>query len=132
LLARVPLFEALPHEQLDATARMLRPRLAVPGERIVHAGDVGDTMFFIATGEVVVHAPGDDVTLKAGQFFGEMALLQDQPRGADVVATTLLPAAGPVASRSQRPAAKQSRDSPEHRQAAAKRARENQALGPRH
>ncbi|HEX5215165.1 MAG TPA: cation:proton antiporter [Vicinamibacterales bacterium] len=88
LLARVPLFEALAQDQLDATARMLRPRLAVPGERIVHAGDVGDTMFFIATGEVVVHAPGDDVTLEAGQFFGEMALLQDQPRGADVVATT--------------------------------------------
>ena len=88
LLARVPLFEALPHAQLDAAARMLRPRLAVPGERIVHAGDVGDAMFFIATGEVVVHAPGDDVTLGAGQFFGEMALLQDQPRGADVVATT--------------------------------------------
>jgi len=58
----------------------------VPGQRIVAAGERGDRMYFIASGEVDVLVKPAPVRLKAGNFFGEIALLTDQRRVADVVA----------------------------------------------
>jgi CPA1 family monovalent cation:H+ antiporter len=65
---------------------MLRPRLAVPGERVIVKGDRGDNMYFIASGEMVVRTAGGPIRLGTGDFFGEMALLSRQPRNADVAA----------------------------------------------
>jgi monovalent cation:H+ antiporter, CPA1 family len=60
----------------------------VPNERIVRKGDVGDSVFFIASGAADVILPHRRVQLGTGDFFGEMALLTGQPRTADVVAQT--------------------------------------------
>jgi monovalent cation:H+ antiporter, CPA1 family len=43
-------------------------------------------MYFIAAGSVTVQLRGNPVTLKEGDFFGEMGLLSSSPRNADVVA----------------------------------------------
>jgi CPA1 family monovalent cation:H+ antiporter len=73
---------------LERVAKLLRPRFTVPNERIIRAGDRGDSVFFIASGAVEVRLPERRVRLGSGDFFGEMALLSGRPRQADVVALT--------------------------------------------
>ena len=69
-----------------SVARLLRPRLAVPGEVIVHMGEHGDAMYFISSGAVEVRILPTAVQLGSGDFFGELALLVADRRNADVVA----------------------------------------------
>jgi CPA1 family monovalent cation:H+ antiporter len=86
LIGRVPLFSALDENARRAVARLLRPRLALPGEFVVRKGDRGDAMYFISSGAVDVRIEQMPVELGSGDFFGELALLEDAPRSADVVA----------------------------------------------
>ena len=61
------------------------------GEVVFTAGDVGDSAFVIVEGEVEVRRPGSDQVLDVmgeGEIFGELALLTDDVRAADVVAKT--------------------------------------------
>ena len=87
MIARVSLFSDLPRERLRPIAAQLRPGLAMPGERIIQKGARGTRMFFLVSGEVAVVLPaGGEIELGPGSFFGEMALLSNAPRNADVVA----------------------------------------------
>jgi CPA1 family monovalent cation:H+ antiporter len=86
LLQRVRLFQGLSNDGRRRVAKVMRPRLALPGERIVKAGEHGDSMFFITTGAVEVVLPHSPVRLGTGEFFGEVALVTNRPRTADVVA----------------------------------------------
>jgi len=86
LIAQVPMFAELDRQQLEAVANLLKPRFSVPGELLIHEGDRGDSMYFICSGEVEVHAAGKSIKLARGDFFGEMALLLAQPRQANVTA----------------------------------------------
>jgi CPA1 family monovalent cation:H+ antiporter len=86
LIAKVPLFADLAPERQAAIARLLKPRLALPGERIVAKGERGDAMYFIASGAVGVAVGAGEVRLGSGDFFGEIALLAGRPRTADVTA----------------------------------------------
>ncbi len=89
MIERVPLFASLDAFAVLEVARKLSPVVALPGERIVVTGQPADSMYFIAAGEVAVHVGGvaaNAITLKEGDFFGEMGLLESQPRNADVVA----------------------------------------------
>jgi CPA1 family monovalent cation:H+ antiporter len=85
MLAKVPILAGLQETQIAELARALTPELFPPGERIINAGERGDRMYFIASGAVEVMVGQEPVRLKAGDFVGEMALLTDRPRNADVV-----------------------------------------------
>jgi CPA1 family monovalent cation:H+ antiporter len=86
LIAGVPMFAEIGPEPRAAIARLLRPRLAVPGDRIVSRGERGEAMYFISSGAVEVSIPGTPARLGSGDFFGELALITNQPRVADVTA----------------------------------------------
>jgi len=76
LIGRVPLFEGVAPDNLRAIARLLKPRLALPDQRIMRHGRQTAEMCFVASGAVVVHLPdGTEVELGSGEFFGELALL---------------------------------------------------------
>lgn len=62
------------------------------GASVVRAGEEGDTFYVIVEGEVEVVSPDGRVvaTLRPGEFFGEISLLDGGPRTASVVAATPL------------------------------------------
>jgi CPA1 family monovalent cation:H+ antiporter len=86
LVPKVPLFADLPTQQQLAIAKLLRPRLAVPGEVIIRKDEPGDSMYFVSSGAVRVDIEPHSAVLGTGGFFGEMALVNDAPRTADVSA----------------------------------------------
>jgi CPA1 family monovalent cation:H+ antiporter len=85
LIAKVPLFEALSAQQQQAMVKLLRPRLSVPGEVIMRKGDPGTGMYFVSSGAVEVSIQPEPALIGTGGFFGEMSLVNHQPRTADVV-----------------------------------------------
>ena len=85
LVSKVPMFTDLDDAVQHEIAALLKPRLLLPGETLMQAGEIGDAMYFISTGAVRVKLDGQDVTLGSGDFVGEVALLSDLPRNADVV-----------------------------------------------
>ena len=87
--ASIPIFAPLPAPALEGLARVLAPVTADAGEVIMREGEPGDRYFAIADGEVVVSKAGREVArLKRGDGFGEIALIEEVPRTATVVAVT--------------------------------------------
>lgn len=81
-----PLFSAVDGDAQEELLLLFVPKTASPGDRVVRAGAKGDAMYFVVSGLVEVRVNGKAVQLKAGSFFGEMALLTGAPRTADVIA----------------------------------------------
>jgi CPA1 family monovalent cation:H+ antiporter len=94
LLKRVPMFEKLDETDFQRLVDTLVPRTVLAGEKIIQQGERGTSLFLIARGVVAVlvargSTPASRVaSLHAGEFFGEMALLTDEPRNATVMAAT--------------------------------------------
>lgn len=93
-VTRVPIFASLGVVTLSEIVGKLRTRYYPARVMVLRRGDPGDSMFFITSGEVEVRLPtGGTVRLGEGAFFGEMSLLNRQPRTASIATvkpTTLL------------------------------------------
>lgn len=85
LVARVPFFSDIGAIAISDIVERLRSRRYPVGATVIRKGAVGDSMFFIVTGEVEVRLDAGIKSLRDGDFFGEMALLDRKPRTADVV-----------------------------------------------
>lgn len=88
LLARVPLFAGLDAAAVGQIITLLHSRTFDAGEIIVRRGMPGDSMFFVVSGDVVVEADQGEVILREGDFFGEMAVLEQRPRSSTIRAAT--------------------------------------------
>ncbi len=88
-LKKVSIFEATPDETLVDVAALLEEVVLEAGDTIIEKGDPGDCMYIIIEGEVKVH-DGERTHnhLGAGDVFGEMAVLDSEPRVASVTAVT--------------------------------------------
>ncbi|MBI4261812.1 MAG: cyclic nucleotide-binding domain-containing protein [Actinobacteria bacterium] len=88
-LKGIPLFQHLPHRDLDMIARWTDEVHVSEGRHIVDEGEFGYEFFAILEGEADVrHGEEAIARLRPGDFFGEMALVQGDRRTASVVAAT--------------------------------------------
>jgi signal transduction histidine kinase len=92
-LEKVSLFSQLPPEQLAALQRTVQERHFTAGEPIFREGDAGDGMYVIKSGLVELAARLNDADESRvfacegpGAYFGEMAMVDNQPRSASAIA----------------------------------------------
>ncbi len=94
LLKKIHLFETLLEPELAKIDRLLKPETAASGTVIFKEGDPGDRCYIIVKGEVriskFVPNIGEEAlaVLKPGDYFGEMALIDNFPRSAHAIANT--------------------------------------------
>jgi CRP-like cAMP-binding protein len=91
-LAHVPLFRDLNQRQLRKLAKGFKEKSFAPGRTVVREGHMDGVGFFvIADGTAAVSVAGSVVaTIGPGEYFGELAMITEQARGATVTAETPL------------------------------------------
>ena len=105
LLARVPVFETLGHEDLEQVARVAVPRGFEPGEVVFREGDESDTCYVVRSGHaraVRAHPDGRTITLASfgpGDIFGELAMFDAERRSASNIASSPKMSPGPNEAR---------------------------------
>ena len=91
-LGGMPLFRDLDAAELTTLAGTVRTRRFARGEVIFHRGDPGDALYIVLTGRVKISSPSDTgveailTTLRPGEWFGALALLDGAPRSASATA----------------------------------------------
>ena len=89
VLGRVPLFADLSRREVEKIARLFKESRFSEGETVVREGSGGAAFFLIDSGEASVSVSGKDRgTLKAGDYFGEIALIDEGARTATITATS--------------------------------------------
>jgi CRP/FNR family cyclic AMP-dependent transcriptional regulator len=91
VLQRVPLFSDLNKRELQQIARLFKPRRFAAGQTVVQEGSGGAAFFVIESGEATVVIGGKKrKTLKPGNYFGEIALIDEGTRMATITASSEL------------------------------------------
>jgi CRP-like cAMP-binding protein len=89
LLAEVTLFSRCTKGQRRTIARHAQTATLAPDVDLVREGEPGDALFVILEGEAVVRHDGVEVNrVGPGAYFGELAILDGEPRSATVVSVT--------------------------------------------
>jgi len=82
-----PFFDCFSNDVVKSLALCLQPKVYCAGDLVVHAGDYGQSIFFLAAGTVNCFSNEAILaTLGPGSYFGETALFQDQPRTNSIMA----------------------------------------------
>jgi CRP/FNR family transcriptional regulator, cyclic AMP receptor protein len=88
-LKKVPLFAGLDDKELEQIASSMRERRYQAGDTLTQEGSGGAGFFVVAEGEADVTVGGETVrTVGPGEYFGEIALLNESLRTATMVART--------------------------------------------
>lgn len=95
ILGNVDIFEGLNEQELAEVAKICEERQYYRGQTIAKEGDKGDEFFIISSGFVDILIGGMQpdsarvvVSLGSGQVIGEMALLDQGPRSASIIASS--------------------------------------------
>jgi CRP-like cAMP-binding protein len=100
LLGRVPVFSTLERADLERIAEVSVPRSFQPGQAVFREGDASDTCYVVREGRaraIRSHGDGRTITLATfgpGDFFGELAMFEDERRSATVEATDAMSVVG--------------------------------------
>ena len=84
-----PLFRNASEETISTLCKVMKSRIFSSGDKIIQEGDEGKVIFFLIKGEVDILSSDEEIiyaTLYSGSFFGEVALLKNVNRTANVVA----------------------------------------------
>ncbi len=88
-LKKVPLFSSMVPSELSQLASIAEEVVVPAGSEIIHQEDHGDSMFVIVEGEIRIHQDQSDLAcLKSQDYFGEMSILDGEPRSASATAQT--------------------------------------------
>ena len=88
-LAAVPLFEGLSKKQLSQISSLMTPLDIAAGRVLAHQGDIGREFMILLEGEIEVARDGKVIAVRgAGDYVGEIALLDERPRTAALTAKT--------------------------------------------
>src|ERR671924_220303 len=91
VLQRVPLFADLDRREVQQIARLFKERRFSQGETVAREGSGGAAFFLIESGEATVSVRGKQrATLKPGDYFGEIALIDEGARSATITASSEL------------------------------------------
>lgn len=94
-LSQIKLLDSLTTQEKDKISDCLQPALYRPGEYVIKQGDKGDKFYFVQEGKCIAtqrdkETQSDKTVYKYGpnDYFGELALLKDEPRAANIIAET--------------------------------------------
>ena len=88
LWLQTPLFKEVPAAMCRQLVENMHPRYYKKNEAIFHEGELGAGAVLIASGKVEIKSADKILAeLEAGDFFGEIALVLDEPRTADAIAS---------------------------------------------
>ena len=88
-LAAVPLFEGLSKKQLSQISSLMTPLDIAAGRVLANQGEIGREFMILLEGEIEVARDGKVIAVRgAGDYVGEIALLDERPRTAALTART--------------------------------------------
>jgi CRP-like cAMP-binding protein len=89
VLQRVPLFADLDRREIEQIARSFKERRFSAGETVIKEGSGGAAFYVIESGEARITVRGKERgTLEPGDYFGEIALLDEGARAATITASS--------------------------------------------